>query len=68
MRFVTTGPGSGPLSIRWLSQSDSRLIRGRTVVSVHQVVRDFHGGVVSVGMVVHVYRIQDGLLRSMEIV
>jgi hypothetical protein len=40
---------------------------GRTVVSVHQVVRDLHGRVVSDGMVVHVYRIQDGLIRSMEI-
>ena len=37
------------------------------MVSVHQVVRDLHGRVVSDGMVVHVYRIQDGLIRSMEI-
>ena len=40
---------------------------GRTVVSVHQVVRDLHGRVVSDGMVAHVYRIEDGLIRSMEI-
>jgi hypothetical protein len=37
------------------------------VVSVHQVVRDLHGRVVSDGMVAHVYRIEDGLIRSMEI-
>jgi ketosteroid isomerase-like protein len=40
---------------------------GRTVVSARQVVRDLHGRVVSDGMVVHAYRIQDGLIRSMEI-
>jgi SnoaL-like domain len=40
---------------------------GRTVVSVHQVVRDLHGRVVSDGMVAHVYRIEVGLIRSMEI-
>ena len=38
-----------------------------TVVTVHQVVRDLHGRVVSDGMVAHVYRIEDGLIRSMEI-
>jgi hypothetical protein len=37
------------------------------VVSVHQVVRDLDGRVVSDGMVAHVYRIEDGLIRSMEI-
>jgi ketosteroid isomerase-like protein len=40
---------------------------GRTVVSVHRVVRDLHGRVVSDGMVGHVHRIEDGLIRSMEI-
>jgi ketosteroid isomerase-like protein len=40
---------------------------GRTVVSLHQVVRDLHGRVMSDGMVAHVYRIEDGLIRSMEI-
>ena len=39
----------------------------RTVVSVHQVVRDLHGRVVSDGMVAHVYRIENGLIRSMDI-
>ena len=37
------------------------------MVSVHQVVRDLYGRVVSDGMVAHVYRIEDGLIRSMEI-
>jgi ketosteroid isomerase-like protein len=40
---------------------------GRMVVSVHQVVRDLDGRVLSDGMVAHVYRIEDGLIRSMEI-
>jgi ketosteroid isomerase-like protein len=40
---------------------------GRVVVSVHQVVRDLDGRVLSDGMVAHVYRIEDGLIRSMEI-
>ena len=40
---------------------------GRTVVSVRQVVRDLHRRVVSDGMVAHVYRIEFGLIRSMEI-
>ena len=39
----------------------------RTVVSVHQIVRDLHGRVVSDGMVARVYRIEDGMIRSMEI-
>src|SRR4030095_9862976 len=40
---------------------------GRMVVSVHQVVRDLDGRLLSDGMVAHVYRIEDGLIRSMEI-
>jgi ketosteroid isomerase-like protein len=40
---------------------------GRMVVSVRQLVRDLDGCVVSDGMVAHVYRIEDGLIRSMEI-
>jgi hypothetical protein len=40
---------------------------GRTVVTVHQVVRDLDGRVISDGVGVHVYRIEDGLIRSMEI-
>jgi limonene-1,2-epoxide hydrolase len=40
---------------------------GRTVVHVHQVVRDLSGNVVADGMIQHVYLIEDGLVRSMEI-
>jgi ketosteroid isomerase-like protein len=40
---------------------------GRTVVTVHAVVRDLHGNIMSDGTVEHVYRIEDGLIRSMEI-
>ncbi len=40
---------------------------GRIVVDVHQVVRDLQGNVVSDRMVQHVYLIEDGLIRSMEI-
>lgn len=40
---------------------------GRTVVNAHQVVRDLEGNVISEGMVEHVYLIEDGLIKSMEI-
>ena len=40
---------------------------GQIVVDVHQVVRDLAGNVVLDQMVQHVYRFQDGLVRSMEI-
>jgi hypothetical protein len=40
---------------------------GRIGVEVHQVVRDLDGRVLSDSMVQHVYRIQDGLIMSMEI-
>lgn len=40
---------------------------GRTVVTVRQVVRDREGNVLAEGMVEHVYQIEDGLIRSMEI-
>lgn len=40
---------------------------GRTVATVHAVVRDLHGNIMSDGTVEHVYRIEDGLIRSMEI-
>jgi hypothetical protein len=40
---------------------------GRTVVKVHQVVRDLEGNVVVDGMVEHIYLIEDGLIKSMEI-
>ncbi len=40
---------------------------GRIAVQVHQVVRDLHGNIILDGMVEHVYQIEDGLIKSMEI-
>lgn len=40
---------------------------GRVVVAVHQVVQDLNGKTVLDRMVEHVYSIEDGLIRSMEI-
>jgi ketosteroid isomerase-like protein len=40
---------------------------GRIAVQVHAIVRDLDGKIISDGMVEHVYHIQDGLIRSMEI-
>jgi ketosteroid isomerase-like protein len=40
---------------------------GRIVVGVHQVVRDLSGKVQVDRMVEHVYLIEDGLIRGMEI-
>jgi hypothetical protein len=40
---------------------------GRTVVKVHQVVRDLEGNVISDSMVEHVYLIEGGLIKNMEI-
>lgn len=40
---------------------------GRTVVKVHQVVRDLEGNVIAEGIVEHAYLIEDGLIKSMEI-
>jgi len=40
---------------------------GRSVVEVHQIVRDFDGQVLVDQMVQHVYRIENGLITHMEI-
>jgi ketosteroid isomerase-like protein len=40
---------------------------GRIAVDVHQVVRDRAGALLKEEMVQHVYRIDHGLIRSMEI-
>jgi hypothetical protein len=40
---------------------------GATVVDVHQVVRDLGGNLLAERMIQHVYRIEGGLIRSMEI-
>jgi hypothetical protein len=40
---------------------------GRTIVKVHQVVRDLEGRIISEGIVEHIYLVEDDLIRSMEI-
>jgi hypothetical protein len=40
---------------------------GRTIVDVHQIVRDFDGQILVDQMVQHVYRIENGLIAHMEI-
>lgn len=40
---------------------------GRTIVDVHAVVRDLEGNILVDHRVQHVYVIEDGLIRSMEI-
>ena len=40
---------------------------GLIAVSVHQVVKDLEGKVLFDGIVKHVYALQDGLLRKMDI-
>jgi ketosteroid isomerase-like protein len=40
---------------------------GRTVAKVHAVVRNREGSIISDEMIEHVYRIEDGLIKSMEI-
>jgi|ERR1700736_1410235 hypothetical protein len=40
---------------------------GRTVVDVHQVVRDLTGGILADQMVQHVYTIKEGLIQRMDI-
>jgi len=39
---------------------------GRIVIDVHQVVRDLQGHLLEELMVQHIYRIEDGLIRRME--
>jgi hypothetical protein len=40
---------------------------GRTVVQVHQIVRDLAGNILLDQMVQHIYLLQEGLIRRMEI-
>jgi len=40
---------------------------GRTLVRVHQVVRDISGAVVSDQLIEHVYRVKDDLIEHTEI-
>src|SRR6266496_6386154 len=48
--------------VRFESDDQSRI-----VVSVHQIVRDLTGAILLDRMVQHVYAIEDGLIRRMEI-
>ena len=41
--------------------------RGQIVVEVHQSAKDMEGKVLFDGMVKHIYTIDDGLIKSMEI-
>ncbi|HZW79240.1 MAG TPA: hypothetical protein VFF50_02105 [Candidatus Deferrimicrobiaceae bacterium] len=63
---MNTGPGSGKYSTRRLSQKPSRAT-GRVVVEVHQVIRDLTGKELLNRTVQHVYSIEGGLIRNMEI-
>jgi hypothetical protein len=40
---------------------------GRTIVDVHSIVRDRDGNVITDEMIQHIYAIEDGLIRSMEV-
>jgi hypothetical protein len=40
---------------------------GRIVLDVHQVVRDLSGNVLADQIVQHIYSMQDGLIKHMEI-
>ena len=40
---------------------------GRIAIDVHQVIHDMSGNLLSETMVEHVYRIEDGLIRKMDI-
>jgi ketosteroid isomerase-like protein len=40
---------------------------GRTIVTVHAIVRSLDGRVLSDGMVEHTYTIEDGLIRRMDV-
>jgi ketosteroid isomerase-like protein len=40
---------------------------GRIAVTVHQVVRELNGNLLMDRLVEHVYRVEDGLIRRMEI-
>ena len=47
---------------RFVTESD-----GRIAVEVHQVVRDLQGSLLADETVYHVYRLENGLIQSMEI-
>ena len=41
---------------------------GRTIVTVHQVVRDLSGNVISDSLVKHAYLMEDSLIKRMDII
>jgi ketosteroid isomerase-like protein len=45
----------------------ARLPDGRMQVQVHQLVKDMQGNVILDGNVLHIYTIENGLVRAMEI-
>jgi hypothetical protein len=45
----------------------SQLPDGRIQVEVHQLVKDMQGNVILDGTVLHIYTLEDSLVRSMEI-
>ena len=45
----------------------SKTAEGATMVQVHQVVRDLSGNLLSDKMVGHVFRIENGLIRTFDI-
>jgi ketosteroid isomerase-like protein len=59
-QWAAVDPHVEPLAFTW--EAD-----GRIAVSVHQVVRDLAGTVLADQMVEHVYQVQDGYIRRMEI-
>jgi SnoaL-like protein len=40
---------------------------GRILVNVEQIVRDLDGNLIGQGRVQHIYKIEDGLIKTMEI-
>ena len=59
-QWAALDPHVEPRAITWTAD-------GRATVSVHQIVRDVTEQLLSDGTVKHVYELQDGLVRRMEI-
>ena len=59
-QWAAIDPHVKPRAFRW--EAD-----GRVTVSVHQAVRDLTGKLLADQMVEHVYELQDGAIRRMEI-
>lgn len=59
-QWTEINPNVDPVSI---TERDN----GAIEVTVHQLVKDLHGAVLFDGIVKHIYTMQDGLLRKMDI-